>query len=166
MPNWCAWRLRIKGKRSDIVKFLTEGVHKYKYEYIGKEWKEHAIPKEQLYSFDSNYIEYKKSGVYVEGTTRGFIANDICQVYIPTAKNDADVVTYVDYQQAWSVDTEELRALSEKYNLAFRMLAAEAGMGFWMDLELDHGKIIKEDIHGDFNYSKYIWECPIPDFGG
>lgn len=166
MPNWCAGRLRIKGKRSDIFKFLTEGVNKYKYEHINKEWRYHPIPKDQVYKFDSDYIDYKVNEIYVEGTTRGFIAEDICSVYIPTAKNDADVVTYVDYKQAWSVDAEELRALSEKYNLAFRLLAAEAGMGFWVNLEVDHGKIIKDEVQGDFNYSKYIWECPIPDFGG
>lgn len=168
MPNWNAGILRIRGKREDVIKFLTEGVNAYEFRSNGKISSEYLpISKDELYTFDDDCIEYKRNNIYVEGTTRGFICEYNCLVYISNdTDNEGRIYTYVDYRQAWGINENELADISAKYHLDFRIFAAEAGMGFWIDLEILDGEITKLEEYGNMSYNEYIWNCPIPNVGG
>ena len=139
MPNWCEGTLKVRGKRADIVRFLTNACHC-------------SMPKH-----DDDGIAINKM-TYIEGTYRGFInAQNIICAYLDSG------IVYFRYQQAWDLRSEDFKNLSKTYKIDFKIFAYEHGCCFARDLEVVSGKIIKNDF---IKYANYLWECPCPDYGG
>ena len=139
MPNWCEGTLKVRGKRADIVRFLTNACHC-------------SMPKH-----DDDGIAINEM-TYIEGTNRGFIgAQDVICAYLESG------IVFFRYMQAWDIKSEDLKKLSITYNVDFKMFAGERGCYFARDVEVVGGKIIKNDF---IKYDDYLWQCPCPDYGG
>ena len=140
MPNWCEGTLKLRGKRADIERFLTNACHCSLPEYMDEE----IVVKDLQ---------------YIEGTSRGFLGSNqsIYRFY-----GDEGTI-YFRYIQAWDIYSEDLKKISLIYNLDCKIFACEQGMQFARDIEVLNGKIVKNEF---IKYEDYYWECPCPDLGG
>lgn len=151
MPNWCEGTLKVRGKKEDIVRFFKEGVQLYKDGEMVEGCSIHS----------EDYVGISIKGEpWVVGTRRAFIGPD---EYIYFEYDDEEAVTYCSMRQAWSVDVEEWKQISERFNIDIRIHTFECGMEFETDLEIIKGKVTKSEIIG---YDDYTWECPMPGLGG
>lgn len=150
MPNWCEGTLKIRGEKEDVINFLKNGITP-----IGLmgDTAEPEIEETEYHTM----VKTEKGGFYLEGTRRGFIEeSSIWYEY------DRDVLA-VEYKQAWGLDPEQLRAISEKFNIDLKIYAFEKGMEFNEHVEIHKGVIMKNE---EIKFDDYDWECPCPNIGG
>lgn len=151
MPNWCTGVLKVRGEKSNLKKFILEGLKPV--DPFGKEGKILKI---------DEYGDIIYSGkLYIEGTRRGFVAG--VDVYNYQFEEKAESVICLDASFAWGIDAGELAEISKKYNVDFKIFAFEKGMEFNQDIEIIKGEI-KTDI--EIKYTDYKWECINPEIGG
>lgn len=164
MPNWCEGNLKIRGKKENIIKFLEEGTSLLDGFCEPKEIK----PKLEVNEYDE--IEIKNINkekdincLYIKGTTRYFIDPIENEIYIHHIDEDEQVIYLENFKAAWNINADELRKISETYNIDIKIYGFECGMKFNQDIEIIKGKIIKDVV---ITFTDYEWECIEPNIGG
>lgn len=151
MPNWCAGTLRVRGRKKDLQKFVTDGLKPLPIK--GKE-----IPDLELDEYGDIYCN---SMCYIKGTTRGFVQS--LDVYFEKNEDNSIHTIALDVEFAWGISSEELLKVCQKYHVDMRIYAFEQGMEFNLEIEIINGKITKDSY---FAFQDYIWECICPNMGG
>ena len=149
MPNWCVGTLKVRGKKSNIERFVFEGLKPVG--FMG-------VEKEPLKQNEWGDV-HTKEDCWIEGTYRGFV--DGIDVYLSELE-DVDIIA-LDARFAWCVDTEGLQKACQKYKVDMRMYAFERGMQFNQEVEIIDGEITMDD---KINFDDYKWECTFPELGG
>ena len=164
MPNWCEGNLKIRGKKENIIKFLTEGTS-----LLDGFWEPKEI-KPEIEVNDCDEIEIKNidkiKGIdflYIKGTRRHFIDPIENEIYIHNTDEKEAVICLENFKEAWGIDTEALRVISKRYSIDFKIYAFESGMEFNQDIEIIKGKIVKDE---EIKFKDYVWECIEPNIGG
>lgn len=107
-------------------------------------------------------INFEKclDSLYIKGTTRHFLKPE---EYNMCSENEDEIIIPLVLKAAWGIEADALRAISQRYDIDFKIYAFEMGMEFNQDIEIVKGKIIKnEEIH----FNNYWWECIDPMIGG
>lgn len=151
MPNWCAGTLRVRGRKKDLQKFVTDGLKPLPIK--GKE-----IPDLELDEYGDIYCN---SMCYIKGTTRGFVQS--LDVYFEENEDNSIQTIALDVEFAWAINSEELLKVCQKYHVDMRIYAFEQGMEFNLEIEIINGKITKDSY---FAFQDYKWECICPNMGG
>lgn len=164
MPNWCKGNLKIRGKKENIIKFLTEGTS-----LLDGFWEPKEI-KPEVEVNDCDEIEIKNidkvKGIdflYIKGTRRHFIDPIENEIYIHNTDEKEAVICLENFKAAWGIDTEALRVISKRYSIDFKIYAFERGMEFNQDIEIIKGKFVKDE---EIKFKDYVWECIEPNIGG
>lgn len=164
MPNWCKGNLKIRGKKENIIKFLTEGTS-----LLDGFWEPKEI-KPEIEVNDCDEIEIKNidkiKGIdflYIKGTRRHFIDPIENEIYIHNTDEKEAVICLENFKAAWGIDTEALRVISKRYSIDFKIYAFESGTEFNQDIEIIKGKIVKDE---EIKFKDYVWECIEPNIGG
>ena len=158
MPNWCRGVLKVKGKQDNIMRFLKEGL-------VSMNYGDDAI-ETSIEIVDDCWVDIKGgSFFYLKGTHRQFIQSNFISCCLEDFEEGGEekVVAIEEMEGAWDIDTEGLRALSEEFNVDFKVYAFERGMEFNRDVEIQKGKIIKNEV---IRFENYNWECINPNLGG
>jgi len=120
MPNWCENRMRVKGKQSEIEKFLQKAKGE-------RENKESLVSLESLIPTPKELFEGQ--GWYPWRLGHWGTKWDLREVYI--TQNNGDGLLEVDYETAWSPICEAMLTLSEMFPmLEFYHMYIEQGVGF------------------------------------
>lgn len=164
MPNWCEGKLKIRGKKEDILKFFKDGTSLIDYD------KNHEtieiIPNvemnDELYIENLNKTKTSLKSLYIKGTRRHFLKPDF--EYIDTYNiEEKEPIVAIDFKAAWAIDAESLSEISKKYNIDFKIYAFEMGCEFNQDIEIIKGRIIRNE---EITFENYVWECIDPTLGG
>lgn len=169
MPNWCEGKLKVRGKKENIMKWLSECVAVWNPDVEkGKPLYEALIFKKDVngisIAYDAELDELHiavKQDAYIEGTRRNFVKkyeND----FSFGAKDGKDIIV-LPVKAAWALESEPYEELSKKYGLDFRFYGYECGMEFNQEIEVVDGETT---IDQEIQYDDYYWECPDPMLGG
>ena len=151
MPNWSEGCLKVRGKASDVKKFVLEGLQPV--DFFGN-----ALPKLEL--SDLGEVDTDKD-CWIEGTTRGFVENLYADFSF--VEDDETFTAVLDAKFAWAADAEELLASCKKYSVNMKLYAFEKGMGFNQDILIVDGEIRRDNR---IAFEDYNWECICPTVGG
>ena len=143
MPNWSEGCLKVRGKASDVKKFVLEGLQPV--DFFGN-----ALPKLEL--SDLGEVDTDKD-CWIEGTTRGFVEN--LYVDFSFVEDDETFTAVLDAKFAWAADAEELLALCQKYEVNMKLYAFEKGMGFNQDILIVGKEILRDNR---IAFEDYNWE--------
>ncbi len=118
MSTFYAKTLLIRGTRTNVRKFFAEACNAKK----GK----------------NGLLTLKADWIPVKGTDHGYV--------LPIVENlkcleDGNAVFSIHYKQDSDILAEDLKKLSEEYNLDFRLFALVLSMKFARNVEVVHGKI-------------------------
>lgn len=151
MPNWCKGCLKVRGRATDVKKFILEGLKPV--DLLGNEL--HKLELSDIGEVES------KSACWIEGTTRGFVEN----LYedFSFVEDDKIFTTILDAKFSWAVDAVELLALCKKYSVDMKLYAFERGGEFNQDILIVGGEILKDNR---ITFEDYAWECICPTLGG
>lgn len=163
MPNWCEGVIKIRGTRSNILKYLNEilEVHVSSYRLEKGLIKFDDID-EEGYSFE---IE-GRDVFYLKGTKRAFINSkkiNFCLTSPECDEGETHIVTIGNFKQAWTIIPENYLELSKKYDVDLHIFGFEMGMEFTHEVEIHSGQLIKNRA---LEYEDYTWEVPFSDLGG
>lgn len=169
MPNWCEGKLKVRGKKENIMKWLSECVAVWNPDVEkGKPLYEALIFKKDVngvsIAYDAELDELHiavEQDAYIEGTRRNFVKkyeND----FSFGAKDGKDIIV-LPVKAAWALESEPYEELSKKYGLDFRFYGYECGMEFNQEIEVVNGETT---IDREIRYDDYYWECPDPMLGG
>lgn len=170
MPNWCEGSLKLRGKTENIMRFINEGLNVY----TGPAYSELLDKKDWLEIIDNGKeleIYFNHDTIYVEDTKRAFINLEYSKIChkndVILTKDDDDQIAVFDISQAWGFRNEDWLAIAEKYDLNIKLYGIEQGMGFVEDLLIcDHGKTMIDNSPNFYDYKDFLWNCPLPWFGG
>ena len=173
MPNWCSGSLKLRGQYENQVKFLTEGLNEYSYNWDDEKQQsvEIVIPKDRWIRRIEEYGEVGARGfdmeiepgewVYVEGTKRAFITSD----YIEFTEENEIIIT-IEINQAWDFRVDDWINISKKYGLDIKLWGVDRGWGFMHEIEIVKGEVASDISKNWDNYNDFLWECPLPWLGG
>lgn len=166
MPNWAEGNIRLRGKRENILDFLRS----------------------ELIAVDENYatirtlsIEENQGGwsvilkkppntcddLYFRGSDRQFIMNcdDEMELIFSEGRNQNldQVVIIDDFQGAWGVDDGIFQRYAMKHHIDIRIFVWEKGM-CWSSAKTFYkdGRIESSTIQ----YADWLWDSPLPNYGG
>ena len=167
MPNWCEGKLKVRGKKENIMKWLAEcvavwnpDVEKGKPLYDALVFKKDGNGVSFTYSEDELHVCVKQEA-YIDGTRRNFVQkyeND----FLFGAKDGKDIII-LPVQAAWAFMPEPYEEMFKKYSLDFRFYGYECGMEFNQEIEVVNGEVT---IDREIRFDDYFWECPDTMLGG
>lgn len=167
MPNWCEGKLKVRGKKENIMKWLAEcvavwnpDVEKGKPLYDALVFKKDTNGVSLAYNDDELHVCIKQEA-YIDGTRRNFVQkyeND----FLFGAKDGKDIII-LPVQAAYAFMPEPYEEMSKKYSLDFRFYGYECGMEFNQEIEIINGETT---INRVIKFEDYYWECPDPQIGG
>lgn len=169
MPNWCEGKLKVRGKKESIIKWLTECVAVWNPDVEeGKPLYDALIFRKDTdgvsFALDESIDELHvnvKHDAHIAETRRNFVQkyeND----FALGAKDEKDIIV-LPVQAAWALEPEPYEEMSKKYGLDFRFYGYECGMEFNQEIEVINGKTT---ICREIKFDDYYWECPDPMLGG
>lgn len=167
MPNWCEGKLKVRGKKENIMKWLTECVAVWEPDVEkGKPLYDALIYRKDLndvsFTCDDDEIHVSvKRDAHIAGTRRNFVEkyeND----FLLGAEDGKDIII-LPVKAAWALESEPYEEMSKKYGLDFRFYGYERGMEFNQEIEVVNGETT---IDREIQYDDYYWECPDPMLGG
>jgi len=166
MPNWIEGTMKLRGKMSDIKRFIDEGIFGYDYTGGIKLPKSDYIKDSSLSEDELDYEIFNNP--HVEGTRRMFIRDS--HIWM----NKLEGVCCFNIKQAWSftscdADEEKLKALADKYNVDIRLFGIECGMEFIQEVIVHHGNDSEKGrivLNNCIQFEDWDWECPFPEMGG
>lgn len=183
MPNWCEGNIRFRGKMEDIVKLLKENLLFCKIS-LNKETRETYTEEKQCnVDLEDDYVIHittpfeddkettNKSYCYINNTRRNFISLyetnfDSAVIYeLPNKKNDY-IVVFDKFASAWSIMPDPYIEMSKKYHVDIRIIGWEQGLGFWQDIVIANGKLIRNIADDYGGYDGWMWESALPYVGG
>lgn len=164
MPNWAEGTLKIRGTRADIISFLKGALRP-----LGEPAAEiQALlsggtapdPEVQIEEKEYGFEMKAPRGFHVAGTRRAFVEQEIDWWF-----DDKHTETLVidNFKQAWGIEPEPFRVLSEKYQVDIKIYVFECGMEFNHEVEIHKGHIIKDQ---EIQFDDYNWDCIMPNLGG
>ncbi|WP_256092256.1 hypothetical protein [Streptococcus agalactiae] len=163
MPNWCEGVIKIRGTKSNILKYLNEilevPVSSYRLE---KGLIKFDDIDEEYYSFEIQ----GRDVFYLKGTKRAFINSKeiiFCLISTECDKGETHIVTIGNFKQVWTIIPENYLELSKKYDVDLHIFGFEMGMKFTHEVEIHSGQLIKNRA---LKYEDYTWEVPFSDLGG
>ena len=151
MPNWSKGCLQVRGKASNVKKFILEALKPV--DLLGNEL--HKLELSDIGEVES------KSACWIEGTTRGFVEN-LYEDFSFVEDNEI-FTTMLDAKFAWATDAVELLALCKKYSVDMKLYTFERGGEFNQDILIVGGEILKDNR---ITFEDYAWECICPTLGG
>jgi hypothetical protein len=150
MPNWCEGTLKIRGTKDNIIKFAEECIVNGKGEL------------KVVYDEELNFLTIKDTmSTYIEHTRRMFVNQKEIEWWFND--NEEIQIVLLDIEQAWCIDKDNLKYLSQLYNLDFRIYAFEQGMSFNVEIEVINGEVT---LYKEYTFNDYAWECINPKLGG
>lgn len=169
MPNWIEGVLKVRGTRENIEKFVKEGIdyNDYKFEIAKNEEgkfeaiREIPVPRQCEIKIDDYDIFVEKvEDLHIKGTRRMFVNANTIEGWWRQKENE---ILCIDVRQAWAFIADNLKQLSEKYNLDFCVFGTERGMEFCQFVEVIGGEVVKDQ---EIKFDDFEWECPDPRLGG
>lgn len=151
MPNWIEGTLKIRGKKSDFISFIENGLKPCA--GIFENDPDHFV---QKIANDEYFIA---ADAYVDNSRRMFVADD-CEIFLEEGIGD---IYCIPIKQAWDFETDDFIHISKTYNLDLRITGFEGGMGFDREIEVINGEVTLDKSN---HYDDYWWECPCPTLGG
>lgn len=174
MPNWAEGYLRLKGKKADILNFISNETTYVGHRTGGFDLVEKPMNlgnvqnREEIYIPVSNQVFGDVYGntvcataLYINGTSRNFIGEDV-YLYFDDAK-EIHTVVLDRFRAAWQLDYEPYVMFSKKYNIEIKIDVYESGLGFSQHMHAANGELVFRD---ERHYDDWEWECPCPNFGG
>lgn len=169
MPNWCEGKLKVRGKKEDIVKWLTECVSVWNPDVErGKPLYDALVFKKDedgvSYTYDEELDELHvnvKHDAHIAGTRRNFVEKHENDFFF--GAEDGNEIIVLPVKAAWALESEPYEELSKKYGLDFRFYGYECGMEFNQEMEVVNGATT---IDREIEFKDYLWECPDPMLGG
>ena len=149
MPNWCCGTLKVRGEKSNLEQFVSEGLVPVGF---GGE-KKPPLEKDEYGDIHS------KETCWIVGTHRGFV--DRVSIYFSEIEYGG-IITF-DAKFAWGISAEELQKICQKYHIDMKIYAFEKGMQVNQDIEIVDGEITTDK---EIKFSDYSWECIEPELGG
>lgn len=171
MPNWCKGVLKVKGKKKDLLTFLNNGIERYGYprdengEYT--KYPLNIQTDEYGETFVNHTDEKDNSWLYFKDSRRCFIETSISWYWDTSDVEDLEeeYIKCLDIKQAWRLEPDYFKTISEIYNIDFKIIGIECGMGFSQEIEVVKGEITyKENVFKD--YKEFEWEVYDPRLGG
>lgn len=177
MPNWCCGNIRFRGKWDDIIKLISETFEFCSYSGNGLE----TIQKPCKIETEEDYLIYvrspfdegsKSSWCYIKGTSRNFINifgdPDFSSSAVCKLKEDKDdyIVVFENFCAAWSIEAEPYIDMSKRYNVDIRIMGWERGLGFWQDIVVVNGDVIRNIADDYGGYDGWMWDSAMPYLGG
>jgi hypothetical protein len=164
MPNWCEGTLRVRGKGKDIQDFFGENLMEIDTVEDNEGIRNVITPIKNLWIDRGSYItfNFESGDLWFSETNRMFTCG--CK-HISFEKDDMEIIVShaIQIQQAWSIQSDYLQRMSEKYNLEIKILAFEHGNEFAQDIYIKNGELIKDE---DIEYDDWTFDCPCPLLGG
>ena len=168
MPNWCEGTLKVRGKKSDITRWVKENVVAYTHKWEHPEGKMpylNSIPKP-----DAVKVEFDEPGseeicitvedeAHITGTRRNFVQKDEYWA----SEHRGIMVLCLNFRAAWAIESEPYVKMSKEYHLDFRLFGFEKGMEFNQEVIVEDGQLIS-DV--EITFDDYQWECPFSNLGG
>lgn len=159
MRNWVEGKLKIRGDKKDIKRFLEEELE----EVIYKNKSSKNKVKAKKFKYDNFRIEATNvMSVFKFTDTRNYLSETKISTFGCGESKGKDVLV-VGFEAAWLIDAEYFAEMSKKYDIDFKIYAFEQGKEFNQNLEVVAGKIIKDEV---IEFDDYIWECIDPTIGG
>lgn len=170
MPNWIEGVLKVRGTKEDIENFVKDGIdyNDYKYQMSKDEdgtpyLKGVPVPREIENKSDEYDLFIKGvEDLWIKGTRRMFINAATIEHWWRNDKDKKEILC-IDVRQAWGFLAENLKSLSEKYNVDFFVFGTEKGMEFCQFVEVVKGEILQDK---EIKFDDFGWECPDPRLGG
>ena len=184
MPNWCVGNIRFRGKMEDILKLIKEQILFCKIRYNERTKQTYTEEKQSNVELKGDYLicvttpfdddkdTTNKSYCYIKETRRNFInlfggtSFESSAIYeLPNKENDY-IVVFDKFAAAWSIEPEPYIEMSKKYHVDIRIMGWEQGMGFWQDIVIVDGKLIRYVADDYSSYDGWMWESVLPYVGG
>lgn len=157
MPNWCEGVLKIRGTKTNILRFFKEGLAPSR---GGSDHDPEVLVEENEWGEVTVRVENRT--FYLKETHRHFIDSDFFEVYF--SDDEEEQVVVIDmFKAAWHIKAKELAVISANYQVDFKIYGFEAGMRFNQSIEIHKGKIIEDR---EITFVDYDWECTNPTLGG
>lgn len=185
MPNWCTGNIRFCGKLDDIEKLLSEEILFCKYEETSKNQiceRETVEKPAKIRVVDDYEIVVStpfddsstpnKSWCYINGTVRNFLnlakESEFESRVLYRLQSDPNkyIAIFDAFEAAWSIEAEPYIEMSKKYNVDIRIIGWEQGIGFWQDIVIVNGEIIRNVCDDYGGYDGWMWESVLPYVGG
>ena len=151
MPNWIEGTIKLRGKSEDLKRFFAEGFEPTR--------KDDIICTE----YTEEYCNVKINGeCWIKGTRRAFVRD--WNVYWEKASD----TVHMPIKQAWrfiedAEDIDKWQNISNQFHLDIRLYGFEQGQEFCEEVEIIDGIITMDK---EIRYNDWVWECPMPGFGG
>lgn len=159
MRNWVEGKLKIRGDKKNIKRFLEEELE----EVIYKNKSSKNKVKVKKFKYDNFRIEATNvMSVFKFTDTRNYLSETKISTFGCGESNGKDVLV-VGFEAAWLIDAEYFAEMSKKYDIDFKIYAFEQGKEFNQNLEVVKGEIIKDEV---IEFDDYVWECIDPTIGG
>ena len=168
MPNWCEGTLKVRGKKSDITRYVRENVVAYTHEWVRKEGEMpyyNSIPNPKAVTVEYDGPESEeicitvKAEAHINGTRRNFVLEDEYWA----CDHDGIMILVLNFRAAWGIEPEPYVAMSQEYHVDFRLYGFEKGMEFNQEVIFEDGQLIS---NVEFTFDDYQWECICPQLGG
>ena len=179
MPNWIEGSLKMRGSIDNILNFVKNGMAGYEYKVTDQNIREPVeIPINNW--LDTQYYDEKDPGgstlefknglhwIYIKDTKRAFVNNDLWPyIHIYKTPTDGIYIAVMAIKQAWGFEYDDWINISKKYKLDLKLYGIEGGMGFYDELNIIAGQLVKNESKVQCNdYSSFAWNCPFPWMGG
>lgn len=170
MPNWCEGVLKIRGKKKDLIKFINEGIERYGHPGTEDGYTKHPLNVETDEFGDLTLKETDEehnSWLCLKDSRRCFIEKNVCWYWNNHSEEDLEkeYIQCLDIKQAWRLEPDYFKAISKKYNIDFKIIGIECGIGFLQEIEVIKGEMIyKEKVFE--NYKEFEWDVYDPRLGG
>lgn len=159
MRNWVEGKLKIRGDKKNIKRFLEEELE----EVIYKNKSSKNKVKAKKFKYDNFRIEATNvMSVFKFTNTRNYLSETKISTFGCGESKGKDVLV-VGFEAAWLIDAEYFAEMSKKYDIDFKIYAFEQGKEFNQNLEVVKGEIIKDEV---IEFDDYVWECIDPTIGG
>lgn len=158
MPNWADGHIKVRGKTEDIKKFLKEGLSAVPILTIHGETERKTEYREDKY--DVTMIS--ETTFYMNDSHRHFINNDCLEFFLDSYEEYGEIEIR-DFRAAWAPNEKYFSKISQLYNLKMKIYTWESGMQFNQLIEVDKGKIIKNERE---QFDDYFWDSTYGDMGG
>ena len=156
MPNWCKGSLKVRGKISDLKKFVQRGLEPVS--YIGDALEPLVFTTEDETSF---FVRENKVSLWMKGTRRHFCEPDYIEV--DAEDSETPTIMILPFKAAWTIDADALHSLCKRFDVDMKIQAFEMGMQFSQIIEIVNGEILKDQ---EVKYDDWDWDCPCPRMGG
>lgn len=164
MPNWCKGVLKVRGKKENILKFLNNGIERHGYPRDEQDNYTQYPLNVKTTEYDEVIVEKTDSEhhswLYFKDSRRLFIEENIEWYFW---NDGGEEIQVLDIKQAWRLEPDYFAEISKQYNIDFRMMGFECGVGFTQEIEVIKGKITIDDVK---EYKDYNWEVYDSRLGG